>query len=254
MYRFALSFVLILGLFLTSQDVFGAKNHRDIRAYKKYHKSLDKKLKKMGSSLGSPVYIRIFKEEKTLEVWTLVEETFQLFDKFKICYFSGKLGPKLKEGDKQSPEGFYRFHRGHLNPISKYHLSFNIAYPNEYDRALGRTGGLIMIHGGCRSRGCFAMTDKKIKKIYTLVDQSLKKSQQSIDIHIFPFRMTDANINRFQDHKWINFWKNLKEGHDFFEKKKYLPHISTKNKKYMIQDPKLHPPLDLDEKIEEITH
>ena len=82
------------------------------------------------------------------------------FATYPICLWSGRLGPKLREGDRQAPEGFYTVSAEQLNPNSRWHRSFSLGFPNAFDQAHGRTGSFIMVHGGCPSIGCYAMTDR----------------------------------------------------------------------------------------------
>lgn len=200
----------------------------------------------MGTPLpdGTQSYIRIFKREAMLEYWVRRPDDvrYVLFERFPICAFSGDLGPKLKEGDRQSPEGFYRVRKGSLNPNSSYHLSFNLGFPNAYDRAHGRTGSYLMVHGNCVSIGCYAMTDGGIETIYGLVEAALggganaggQPGQAYVPVHIFPFKMTDAAMNAQAGHKWITFWENLKQAYDAFEKSGQPPVIVHRNKRYEI--------------------
>ena len=192
-----------------------------------------------GLELGSPLLIRAFKTEMELEVWTLNKYTgrYDLFKTYPICKKSGTLGPKQKEGDLQTPEGFYHTNAGLMNPNSKYHLSFNIGYPNEYDRAQGRTGSALMIHGGCESEGCLAMNDKNIGEIYVMLDETFKRDVPHIPIHIYPFRMTDANMALRANSPWMPFWQNIKEGYDYFETYKIPPQIGVKDDAYIFGDP-----------------
>jgi murein L,D-transpeptidase YafK len=188
-----------------------------------------------GLILGSPIFIRIFKASSEVEVWVQKGEKFTLFKTYPICYFSGKPGPKLKTGDKQSPEGFYQVSARQLNPHSSFHLSFNLGYPNAYDRAHGRTGGALMVHGNCVSIGCYAMTDKYIEEIYTLADAALRNGQHAFHIHAFPFRLTAENLAQHKDDHWLSFWKNLQQGYDYFEQKRVPPKIRVRNKAYIVQ-------------------
>ena len=188
-------------------------------------------------TIGSPILVRIFKEEKTLEVWMLKGDKYARYKAFPICFYSGGLGPKLQEGDKQSPEGFYRVSASGMNPNSRYHLSFNLGYPNAYDRSYGRTGSYLMVHGGCSSRGCYAMTDERIEEIYTLADAALKKGQPFFQVHSFPFRMTEDNMRRHKDSSWNGFWHNLKQGYDLFEQYKHPPTVLVQDKRYAFAVP-----------------
>lgn len=179
--------------------------------------------------MGDPVFVRIFKQEGQLELWLKKNGKYHLYKTFPICKWSGRLGPKEKEADYQSPEGFYSVSARQLNPHSNYHRAFNVGYPNAFDKQNGRTGGLVMVHGACKSVGCFAMTDRGIEEIYGFVEGALRAGQRDISVHIFPFRMTEANIVKETGGGWLafvggpnysqwnNFWRNLKQGYDLFE-------------------------------------
>ena len=196
--------------------------------------ALKKAYNKKGLTWSSSIFIRIFKESKDLEIWVKKGNTFKLFKTYDICTYGGQgLGPKLKEGDGMAPEGFYYITRKSLNPYSNFYLSFNLGYPNTYDRAYKRTGSALMVHGSCVSIGCYAMTDTGIKEIYTIVESALRSGQSYIRIHIFPFKMTDTNIAKHKTPEWKSFWENLKTGYDLFEKSNVPPNVSVKNKKYI---------------------
>jgi murein L,D-transpeptidase YafK len=181
---------------------------------------------------GDPIFIRIFKESSELELWTKRGDGFALFKAYPICNYSGQLGPKLKEGDRQSPEGFYSVTADQLNPNSSYHLAFNIGFPNAYDRAHKRTGSFLMVHGRCVSIGCYAMTDAGIEEIYLLAETALQNGQGSFSVHIFPFRMTEENMEEHAGSEWIGFWRNLKEGYDLFETGRVPPKVMLADKRY----------------------
>jgi murein L,D-transpeptidase YafK len=190
---------------------------------------LKEQLKAKGLKFGSPVFIRAFKEERLLEFFIQNHATrkFELFKTYPIAAASGSLGPKLAEGDWQVPEGFYVVPPDAMNPNSQFHLSFNIGYPNEIDRSKGRTGTAIMIHGNAVSVGCLAMTDEKIEEIYTLCDAAHKEGQAFFRVHIFPFRMTSERMQAAAGSEWLEFWKNLKEGYDLFEKNRVPPNANV---------------------------
>lgn len=194
---------------------------------------LETALNKQGLVLGSPIFIRIFKASSELEMWVQAGEKFKFFRTYKICYFSGTPGPKTKTGDHQSPEGFYSVAAHQLNPASRFHLSFNLGYPNAYDRAHQRTGDALMVHGNCVSIGCYAMTDARIEEIYTLADAALSKGQTAFQVQAFPFRMTDGNLAKQQHSPWYSFWQNLQEGYNSFEQHHLPPKVSVKNKTYI---------------------
>lgn len=198
--------------------------------------NLDERLVLLSSKVGDPIFIRIFKEESLLEVWIRSGPEYQHLKDYYICAYSGYLGPKLQEGDRQSPEGFYKVKKYQLNPNSKYHLSFNLGFPNKYDREHNRTGSFLMVHGNCVSEGCYAMTDKKIEEIYALVEGALLEGQKYIQVHAYPFRMTDENMALYSESEWYDFWVNLKEGYDYFEVEKIPPHIKVEEKKYTLYE------------------
>ncbi|MBI5557662.1 MAG: murein L,D-transpeptidase [Deltaproteobacteria bacterium] len=210
-------------------------SEKSITICQKTTPSLERELADLDVGLGSPIFIRIFKKSRELEVWVQPEpaEEYRLFKTYEICTFSGGLGPKIKEGDERSPEGFYSVGDRQLNPNSQYHLSFDIGYPNAYDKLLGRTGSALMIHGDCISVGCFAMTDSRIEEIYTMAEKALRNGQHSFQVHIFPFRMTTASMKKHKKSKWLAFWKNLKEGYDFFEETHTPPKISVAESRYV---------------------
>ena len=205
--------------------------------YNKYWDDpLEKRLKDLNATMGDPVFIRIFKEASLLEVWIHTGAQYRLLKNYFICAYSGALGPKEKEGDKQAPEGFYKVRKEYLNPNSKFHLSFNLGYPNAYDRAHERTGSFLMVHGNCVSIGCYAMTDEKMEEIYALVEHALQKGQKFVPVHIYPFRMTKENMADHSESRWYDFWTNLKEGYDYFETEKVPPEIKVKNGHYIISE------------------
>lgn len=170
-----------------------------------------------GFSLGQPAYIRIFKQQAKLEVWLQSEGRYRLYDEYPICRFSGRLGPKLREGDRQAPEGFYAVSHKQLHPDSRHHRAFNLGFPNAYDQALGRTGSYLMVHGGCSSVGCYAMTDNGVDDIYRIVEAALDAGQPDVPVHVFPFQMTGKRLAAMAGERWIDFWRDLKTGYDLFE-------------------------------------
>jgi len=184
--------------------------------------------------LGAPIFMRIFKREFELEVWLKRDGRFHRFATYPICMWSGKLGPKLQQGDRQAPEGFYTVDASALNPASKYHRSFNLGFPNAFDRAHGRTGSLLMVHGNCLSIGCYAMTDPVIDEIWTLVTAALK-GQKRFQVQVFPFRMTEANMARRAESTDAPFWRQLKEGHDLFEQDQMPPEVSVCRGRYVFR-------------------
>ena len=180
--------------------------------------------------------MRIFKEEAELEVWKQDDSgRFALFRSYPICRFSGELGPKIKTGDRQAPEGFYTITPGLMNPNSSQYLAINTGFPNAYDRANGRTGSFLMIHGGCSSAGCYAMTDEQMAEIYALAREAFFGGQASFQLQAYPFRMTPLNLARHRDSPHMAFWRMLKEGHDHFEVTHLQPRIGVCEKRYIFE-------------------
>jgi murein L,D-transpeptidase YafK len=182
----------------------------------------------------SPILIRLFKEESELEVWKQnTGGRYDLLKVYPICRWSGELGPKVREGDRQAPEGFYAITPGLMNPNSNYYLAINIGFPNAFDRANGRTGAFLMIHGDCSSRGCYAMTDEQIGEIYSLARESFLGGQKSFQIQAYPFRMTAANLARHRTNPNMPFWNNLKEGNDHFLVSHLEPKVDVCDRHYV---------------------
>ncbi|MFL6947820.1 MAG: hypothetical protein ACJ8FU_06435 [Xanthobacteraceae bacterium] len=189
---------------------------------------------KKGMSKESPILARIFKDESELEIWKQDNTGhFALLKTYPICRWSGELGPKIKQGDRQAPEGFYTITPGQMNPNSAYYLSFNIGYPNAFDRAHGRTGAHLMVHGDCSSAGCYAMTDDQIGEIYSLARESFFGGQHSFQIQAYPFRMTPLNMAKHRNSPHLAFWKNLKQGYDHFEVSRREPKVSVCDRRYV---------------------
>ena len=182
----------------------------------------------------SPILVRVFKEEAELEVWKQdTTGSFQILKTYPICRWSGDLGPKLREGDRQTPEGFYRVTPELINPHSSYYLSINIGYPNSFDKANNRDGSLIMIHGDCWSVGCHAMSDEQISEIYALARESFLGARQSFQVQAYPFRMTPANLARHRNNPNLPFWTMLKIGSDHFEATHLEPKVDVCNRRYV---------------------
>jgi len=187
-----------------------------------------------GMARTSSVMARIFKEEGKLEIWKAkTNGRYDLVATYDICKWSGKLGPKYTEGDRQAPEGFYTVRPAQMNPRSSYHLSFNIGFPNAYDRANGRTGQNLMVHGACSSSGCYSMTDAQIEQIYAFGRDAFQGGQTEFQIQAFPFRMTAANMARYRNDPNYEFWKMLKVGYDNFELTKVPPKVDVCEKRYV---------------------
>jgi murein L,D-transpeptidase YafK len=186
-----------------------------------------------GMSQTDPILMRAYKKESEIEVWKRGSDgRYALLKTYPMCRWSGQLGPKTREGDRQAPEGFYTVTPAQMNPNSNFHLSFDLGYPNAYDRTHDRTGAHLMVHGSCSSSGCFAMTDDAISEVYALARESFASGQRSFQFQSFPFRMTAENLARHRLDPNIAFWRNLKEGSDYFELAKQEPQVSVASGQY----------------------
>ncbi len=201
-------------------------------------------MKKLDMKLSSPVLMRIFKEENKFEVWKMnASGRYALLKSYDICRWSGALGPKVKEGDRQAPEGFYPITPGLMNPKSDWYLAFNTGFPNAYDRANGRTGTALMVHGSCSSRGCYAMTDPQIQEIYALAREAFRGGQKAFQLQAFPFHLDGKNMAKHWNDPNMPFWKMLKEGYDTFEMTHLEPKVDVCGRKYVF-NANLAQPLD----------
>lgn len=233
---FAIALLLVTGMGLyrlwpvlrTQLFPSASQEERDVSPAISFDRApLLRDLKAAGFALGDAAFVRIFKRESRLELWLADGQSFRLFRTYPICTFSGGLGPKHSEGDRQAPEGFYKVAKAQLNPNSRHHLSFNLGFPNAFDRQLGRTGSALMVHGGCSSIGCYAMTDEKVDEIYAVVEAAILGGQREVDVHIFPFEPTEAALASFAGHEAAVFWANIKQGFDLFEASHIPPKVAA---------------------------
>jgi len=222
--------VLFLTVCLRHTQLPDSKRASDVRNI--VWPGLKKELSEKGFDGNYRMYLRIIKQSDLLEVWFKKGPKYEIFKRYNICFFSGGLGTKTKAGDGKSPEGFYTVEPRQLNPVSNYHLSVNIGYPNKLETANGYTGNAIMVHGRCMSIGCYAMTNPTIEEIYTLMYKAFEAGQQKIDLAIFPFRMSDEHLDEFSGSSYFAFWKTLKPGYDLFEKNRVPPIVTVVNKRY----------------------
>lgn len=183
---------------------------------------------------GAPVYLQIFKEENILELYAKQGDTWDLLETYPVCKYSGGLGPKQRPGDLKSPEGFYQIRLNQLKPNSQYYLALNLGFPNQYDKDHGYEGKYLMIHGECVSVGCYAMTNKYIEEIYGYVRAALLNGQQQVAVSIYPFRMTENNMQRHRNSAYINFWKQLQPGYAWFLQHKKPPMMEVLNGQYVL--------------------
>ena len=198
------------------------------RHYVAISPQMEATMSEKGMNARAPILFRAYKKESELEVWKQTSTgEYALLKTFPMCRWSGQLGPKKVEGDRQVPEGFYSITPAQLNPNSSYYLSFNVGYPNAYDRSLGRTGAHIMVHGACSSMGCFSMTDEQVADIYALAREAFGGGQKAIQMQSLPFRMTAQNLAKYRSDENMPFWKNLKEGSDHFDVTKREPQVAV---------------------------
>lgn len=197
---------------------------------------LAERLKEKKLAAGNAVLIRVFKAESELELWMQKGDRFELFAVYPICHWSGTLGPKINEGDKQSPEGVYTVSSKQLHLIGRHPRSLNLGFPNALDRQFSRTGSYILIHGGCGSVGCFAMTNPVIEEIFSLTQAAIKNGQDSVQVHSFPFRMSEERLQAHALNEWYDFWRNLKDVHDSFDRTKRPPRVTVCEGRYWVED------------------
>lgn len=230
--------VVFASLLMSAMFVAGCQNGTRLATTGKAEQELpvkvQNKMKALGMPKTSPILVRLFKEESALEIWKQKSDgRYGLIATYDICKWSGKLGPKYIEGDRQAPEGFYLVRPAQMNPNSNYYLSFNIGFPNAYDQVNGRTGQHLMVHGACSSSGCYSMTDESIAQIYAFGRDSFKGGQREFQVQAFPFRMTAANMARYRKDPNYPFWTMLKEGYDIFEASKVPPKVDVCERRYV---------------------
>jgi murein L,D-transpeptidase YafK len=194
----------------------------------------DQRLKDKGLGVGSAMFIRLFKAENELEVWLRKGDRFELFATYPMCHWSGTLGPKISEGDKQAPEGVYTVNWKQLHMVGRHPRSLNLGFPNVFDKQFQRTGSFILIHGGCGSVGCYAMTNPVIEEIFSLAQAAIKGGQEAIHVHAFPFRLTEAKLQAYALHEWYDFWRNLKDIHDQFDRTRRVPKVTVCEGRYWL--------------------
>ena len=211
------------------------ETRRSKKAIERVNTALVNALAEKKLRLGAPVFIQITKKPAELKVYIESDDgTFQLFQTYEICAYSGGIGPKKKRGDAKSPEGFYSVRPDQMNPASSYHLSFNLGYPNAFDRSKGYTGDFLMVHGDCVSIGCYAMTDAAIEEIWALMTAAFEEGQSQIDVHIFPFRMNWPQRAVLPNHPDRQFWSTLAPAWAAFAKTQIPPIITVASEQYVI--------------------
>jgi murein L,D-transpeptidase YafK len=232
----ALAFLCLPALFAFAGADELPRTARSDAAYAQNAPSLRDALRADGLDLGQPVYMRITKQPAELTAYVAAADgAYHAFRTWPVCSVSGDLGPKVREGDGQAPEGFYSVTPAAMNPASRYHLSFNLGFPNAHDQALGHTGSYLMVHGACVSVGCFAMTDVGIAEIWTLMQAAFDGGQAAVPVHIFPFPMTPENLQGHAGEAPAAFWQSLAPAWDAFETTARVPVISAQGGVYMVR-------------------
>jgi murein L,D-transpeptidase YafK len=187
-----------------------------------------------GMAPSDPILIRAYKKESEMEVWKRGRDgRYARLKTLPICRWSGQLGPKVRQGDRQAPEGFYAVTPAQMNPNSAYYLSFDTGFPNAYDRAQGATGAHLMVHGTCSSAGCYAMTDQGIAELYAIAREAFAGGQSAFQFQAYPFRMTAENMAKYRADPNMAFWHNLKEGSDRFEATREEPQVTVASGRYV---------------------
>jgi murein L,D-transpeptidase YafK len=207
---------------------------RDTRGIQPIPAKLVQEMRAKGMTPADPIMVRIYKQESELEIWKRDRSgSYSLLKTYPICRWSGKLGPKKREGDRQAPEGFYMVNMPLMNPMSQFYLSFNLGYPNQLEEALGYEGAALMVHGACSSSGCYAMTDAGIAEIYAVAREALRGGQTAFQVQALPFRMTPENLARHRDDPNMTFWLNLKQGSDQFDVTRQPPRVAACASRYV---------------------
>ncbi|MFN3912245.1 murein L,D-transpeptidase family protein [Hyphomonas sp.] len=231
----ALAFLCLPALLAFAQAGTLPASPRSEKAFEMKTPELQRDLQARGLTLGNPVFLRITKAPAELTAYVRdVDGRFQAFRTWPVCSVSGTLGPKMREGDGQAPEGFYKVAPAQMNPASSYHLAFNLGYPNAFDRANGRTGSFLMVHGSCVSIGCFAMTDPVIEEIWTLMQAAFEGGQKAVDVHVYPFAMTEENLAAQWGSEHLPFWTSLAPAWTQFEETARVPKVKVSGKTYEV--------------------
>jgi murein L,D-transpeptidase YafK len=231
--KFFHSLVLLSGLIL-SGCTESSINDFAPNPNKPLPSKLVQRIKAKGMTVGAPITMRIIKDEHLLEVWKQkTNGRYDLVAAYNICAWSGKLGQKKQQGDRQAPEGFYTIGAAQMNPKSKYFLAFDTGFPNAYDRSHGFTGSNLMVHGACSSSGCYSMTDQSVEEIFAFARDALKGGQDKFLLQALPFRMTAEKMAFYANDPNYPFWQMIKEGYDHFELTRTPPKVDVCEKKYV---------------------
>jgi murein L,D-transpeptidase YafK len=197
---------------------------------------LSRAFEKRGLKLGSPVFIRVYKQTSEMELWVEKGSRYVLFKTFGICRWSGRLGPKYYEGDRQSPEGLYRITSRDLIVNARWDRAMNINYPNSFDVMNGRGGSSILIHGKCGSIGCFAIQDRNVEEVYAAVRAALEGGQAYIPVLSLPFRFSSLAPSRQDTLQMNEFWADLRRADLLFDRDRLPPSAWICDGRYYFAD------------------
>jgi murein L,D-transpeptidase YafK len=189
-----------------------------------------------GLKLGSPVFIRVYKQTSEMELWVQQGPRYVHFKTYGICRWSGFLGPKFYEGDRQSPEGLYRITTSDLIVNRRWDRAMNINFPNSFDSMNGRGGSGILIHGGCGSIGCFAVQNESVEDVYGAVRAALKGGQAYVPVLALPFRFTSLAPEKEDTLQMSEFWADLRRADLLFERDKIPPAAWICDGRYLFAD------------------
>jgi hypothetical protein len=180
------------------------------------HGRLERRFREIGLAYPPKKLVLVgLKQERQLELWVSDgSPEFRFLKSYPILAASGTIGPKLKEGDRQVPEGLYKIQS--LNPNSGFHLALRVNYPNAFDqeqaRRNGRTnlGSDIMIHGGAASIGCLAMGDQAAEDLFVLAAETGVKNI-SVILSPIDFRLRDLPPDSLPVANWsLELYANIR--------------------------------------------
>ena len=190
-------------------------------------------IESVGGDLGNLVLLRIFKEEKRLELWMSVTGEYKLLKSYKLTDYSGTLGPKLSGDDGQSPEGYYTVPDDGLILDSTGHYRAELLFPNRFDKEHNISSGYSSIHDKGVDMDGFTVRDTDMEEIYEVLKSAFENGYKAIPVYIYPFIMSDDNLDNVKDNPWYDFWKNIKGGYDYFTGSHRTPAIDVINGKYV---------------------
>jgi len=190
-------------------------------------------IEKIGGEMGDPVFLRIFKTERRLEVWMEVDGIYRFLTRYSLCYYPGVIGPKRSEDDDQVPEGFYRITAESLSPSDNRYRSIAIDYPNTYDRVHDWSGSGVTLYGSCSAAIGYGLDPGAMEEVYELVDTAISNGQSRVSLHLYPFYLSPERMEEHEGEEWYDFWENLKEGFDIFNRTRQVPWVWVEDGRYV---------------------